>query len=281
MKRSVTIQDISCFGKCSLTVALPIMSAMGVETAIIPTAVLSTHTGGFKGFTVCDLTDEIEPISLHWQKEKIEFDSIYTGYLASARQTALVEDFFDSFGKNAIKFVDPVMADNGKLYTGFDLEFAKKMTHLASKADIIVPNLTEAAFMLGEEYVGKEGYTEQYIRETLKKLCDLGPEIAILTGVIYSSGNEKRHGAVSYNSRTGELCEYYSEHVDAYYHGTGDCFSSALCGAITRGDDIYSALKAAVDFTVASIKATESTKEEGRGHWYGVKFEECLSMLIK
>ena len=275
-KRILSVQDISCFGKCSITVALPIMSAMGVETAIIPTAVLSTHTGGFTGFTVHDLTDEIAPISRHWKKEGIVFDSIYTGYLATERQISLVADFFEDFGESAIKFVDPVMADNGKLYTGFDMDFAKKMAGLCSKADIIVPNLTEAAFMLGEEYVGREGYDKKYIEELLVRLCGLGCKTAVVTGVIFEENGKKKHGAVAYDSESKTYSEYFGEHVEVSFHGTGDCFSAALCGAITRGDSMEKALKIAVDYTVAAIKATVGDKDK---YWYGVKFEEALSML--
>ena len=172
MQRIVTIQDISCVGKCSLTVALPIISAMGVETAIIPTAVLSTHTM-FQNYTFHDLTDEIAPIARHWQQEQIDFAAIYTGYLGSKRQVQLISDFFDQFkSEDNFIFVDPVMADNGKLYPLFDLDFAAQMARLCAKADIIVPNLTEACFLTGMEY--REHYDEQYIETLLDKLAALG-----------------------------------------------------------------------------------------------------------
>lgn len=168
MKRIVTIQDISCIGKCSLTVALPIISAMGIETAIIPTAVLSTHTM-FSDFTFKDLTDQIQPISDHWKKENFKFDAIYTGYLGSAEQTKLVCDFFDRYKTDDnIIFVDPAMADNGKLYPAFDNNFAKLMANVCAKADIIVPNLTEACLMTDTEY--KTEYDEQYVFDILHKL---------------------------------------------------------------------------------------------------------------
>ncbi len=170
MKRVVSIQDISCLGKCSLTVASPIISAMGVETCVVPTAVLSTHTGGFSGFTFHDLTQEVAPIADHWAKEGISFDAIYTGYLGSFEQIHLVSQFFDRFGgQDTLIYVDPAMADNGVLYTGFTPEFAKEMGKLCGKADVIVPNLTEASFMLGVDYVG-EDYDEAYIRDLLKQL---------------------------------------------------------------------------------------------------------------
>ena len=161
IKRIVTIQDISCVGKCSLTVALPIISAMGVETAILPTAVLSTHTM-FQGFTCKDLTDQIAPIAEHWKHEHIAFDAIYTGYLGSFEQISLVSKFFDEFKtEDNLIVVDPVMADNGKLYPAFDEAYAKENTKLCSKADLIVPNLTEASFMTGLPY--KTEYDRSYI----------------------------------------------------------------------------------------------------------------------
>ena len=147
MKRILSIQDISCVGKCSLTVALPIISAFGIEAGILPTATLSTHTA-FQGFTFRDLTDDIEPIAKHWEEQNIEFDALYTGYLGSKRQIDLVLDLFKRFGEGKLKFVDPAMGDNGKLYVGFDRDFAHEMAKLCAAADIIVPNLTEACFML-------------------------------------------------------------------------------------------------------------------------------------
>ena len=153
MKRAVTIQDLSCFGKCSVTVALPLISAMGVECAVIPTAVLSTHTGGFTGWTFRDLSEDIPKIAAHWKTQGLKFDGVYTGYLGSPEQAQMIEDFIDEF-KPGLIFVDPAMADNGKLYPGFTPEFALEMGKLCGKADVIVPNLTEACFMLGLPYPG-------------------------------------------------------------------------------------------------------------------------------
>jgi len=184
MKRIVTIQDISCFGKCSITVALPIISSMGIECAIIPTSVLSTHTGGFEGFTVRDLSEDILKIANHWKKYNIEFDTIYTGYLGSREQIDSVIAFAKDFKKeNTLLFVDPAMADKGKLYTGFDKDFPAYMAKLCSIADIIVPNITEASFMLGVPYT--ESYDEEYIKDMLKKLCAMGCKKAVLTGISY------------------------------------------------------------------------------------------------
>jgi pyridoxine kinase len=274
MKRIVTIQDISCVGKCSLTVALPIISAMGIETAIVPTAVLSNHTA-FKNFTFKDLTDEIKPISDRWKKEGIDFDAIYTGYLGSFEQLKIVSDFFDDYRKaDSIIFIDPVMADNGKLYAGFTQEFAFEMAKLCSKADVIVPNMTEACFMLDVPYPGNN-YDETYVKNMLIKLTDLGCKQAAITGISLEEG---KLGIMSYNSETNEFFSYYREKIDVTYHGTGDVFSSACVGAMMNGLSLSDALKVAVDYTVECVKITFNSKDS---RWYGVDFEYAIPYLIK
>lgn len=275
MKRIVTIQDISCLGKCSLTVALPIISAAGVETAVIPTAVLSTHTAFNGGFTFHDLTGEIQPISDHWQKEKFDFDAVYTGYLGSFEQIELVSKFFDDFKTDDnVIVIDPVMADNGKLYTGFTVDFAHKMGELCKKADIIVPNLTEACFMLDEEYIG-EGYSREYIENILKKLAKLGPKYAVLTGVSFEKG---KLGVMSYNRETGEFFEYYNTHLPVKFHGTGDVFASSFLGALMNNMSVEDALKIAVEYTLECIAITLDDKNH---NWYGVNFELAIPKYLK
>jgi len=181
-KKILTIQDISCVGQCSLTVALPVISACGIETCVLPSAVLSTHTAGFSGYTFRDLTEDMPAIRSHWQKEGIFFDAIYTGYLGSTKQIAYVSDIFDTVGSDTcVKIVDPAMADNGKLYPGFDAAFVEAMKGLAGKADYLVPNITEAAFLTGAEY--KTEYDRTYIDELLNKLTALGAKHIILSGV--------------------------------------------------------------------------------------------------
>jgi pyridoxine kinase len=276
MKRIVSIQDISCVGRCSLTVALPIISAMGVECAIVPTAVLSTHTA-FKGFTFDDLTDQIEPISKHWQEEGIAFDAIYTGYLGSFEQLNLVSDFFDAHrGENTLVFVDPAMGDYGKLYPGFTEEFAVAMgKKVCAKADIIVPNMTEASFMLEIPFVEDGEYTEEYVQDVLKKLCGLGAKKAVLTGVCLEPG---KCGVYGFDSQTGEYFSYFNDYVDAKYHGTGDVFSSTAVGALMNEKPLAEALAIAADYTVASIK---TTVEDPQSEWYGVEFEAEIPYLLK
>ncbi len=272
MKRVVTIQDISCVGKCSLTVALPIISAMGVETAVIPTAVLSTHTM-FSNFTFHDLTAEIEPIAAHWQQEGIGFEAIYTGYLGSFEQLNIVSRFFDQFKtpENLI-IVDPVMADNGKLYPAFSEAFALEMAKLCGKADIILPNLTEACFMTQSEY--HEDYTEEYIADLLQKLAALGAKKAVLTGVSFEPGQT---GAVGLEAATGRTFSYSHEKLPVSYHGTGDIFSSALTGALMRDYPVEEAIRIAADYTLETIRAT---MQSPKSRWYGVDFERTLPLLI-
>lgn len=269
--RILTIQDISCFGKCSLTVALPIISAMGVEACIMPTAVLSTHTGGFTGYTWRDLTGDMRGIKEHWISLGLKFDSIYTGYLGSSEQIRIVGEIFDTLGDGAVKLIDPVMGDNGKLYTGFTEEFAAGMAKLCGKADIIVPNLTEAAFMLGIPFPTAP-HNEPEIKDILVKLTELGCRTAVLTGIIPDSSHQ---GVMAYDSASGKFYSYYSKNINVKFHGTGDIFASTLCGAIAKKQTLPDTLKTAVDYTVACIERSIGDDE----HTYGVRFEECLSML--
>lgn len=272
MKKILTIQDISCFGKCSLTIALPIISAMGVETVILPTAVLSTHTM-FKNFTVKDLTDQLIPITDHWKSEGIRFDAIYTGYLGSAEEIEIAKRIFDEFGgDDTMIFIDPVMADNGKLYPAFDMEYAKLNAGLCGKADIIVPNLTEACFMTDTEY--REDYDRAYIDELLEKLAALGAKKVILTGIAFSEG---KTGVYGLDTVTGEKIVYENNRIDAAYHGTGDLFSSVSVGALVQGVSLTDAFKLAADYTARTIEETVKNPDKP---WYGVDFETTIPELV-
>ena len=274
MKKVVTIQDISCFGKCSLTVALPIISAMGIETAIIPTAVLSTHTGGFKDFTFRDLTNDIPNIVNHWKSLNLKFDAIYTGYLGSKEQIQIVSEFFDSFGNDSnFIVVDPAMADNGNLYYGFTNEFVAEMAKLCSKADYIIPNMTEASFMLNIPYI--ENYDQAYAENILRKLAELGCPTPILTGVHY---DDKEQGAMAYDSVNDKFYSSFRNNIDASVHGTGDIFSSAFTGAITLGKSLQKSLDIAVNYTVDCIEATLPHMDE---MWYAACFESCIGNLLE
>lgn len=272
-KRVAAIHDISCFGKCSLTVALPIISAAGIETAVIPTAVLSTHTGGFTGYTVRDLSEDIVPVARHWKSENITVDAVYTGYLCSKQQIYLVLEAARLISReDTLLITDPVMADNGKLYKGFDSDYPKYMTELCANADIITPNITEAALMLGIKY--REGpYTEDFINSLLEGLYLKTHAKIVLTGVYYDN---RRIGAAVYD---GEKKEYvFSERINASYHGTGDVFASTLTAALLNGRSLKAAAQIAVNFTCACIKRTAENDTDMR---YGVNFESQIPNLIK
>lgn len=270
-KRILTVQDISCVGQCSLTVALPILSACGMETAILPSAVLSTHTGGFKGYTFCDLTDEMPKILAHWQKEGIRFAALYTGYLGSSRQIDYVCQIKDTvLAEGAPLIVDPAMADNGKLYPGFDDAFVDSMKKLVAKSDIVLPNITEACFLTGTEY--RDSYDEAYIDLLFERLAALGVKNIVLTGVSYSPDST---GVAVYES--GKVHYYSHIRYEGGCHGTGDVYASAFTGALMNGRSLFESAKLAADYTLRCIEATALEDN----HWYGAAFEKALPSLIK
>jgi len=271
----MAIHDISCVGRCSLTVALPVISAAGFDCGVLPTAVLSTHTGGFTGFTYRDLTDDIKPITAHWESLGLRFDALYSGFLGSFAQIALVADIFDHF-KSAGGFVlvDPVMADNGQLYTVYTAEMAKGMAGLCAHADVIAPNLTEAAFLLDEPYVGDE-YDRVYIEGLLKRLTALGAKKVVLTGVSFEPG---MLGAACYDSLSGEIDYFAMRRIDGYFHGTGDVFGSALLCGLLSGQSLPKSMETAVKYTHRCITLTEEAGLERR---YGVCFEKAIPYLIE
>ena len=268
-KKLLTIQDISCVGQCSLTVALPILSACGHETAILPSAVLSTHTAGFSGFTFRDLTDDMPSIVDHWKKENISFDAIYTGYLGSIKQIGYVKDILATMGNvTCVTVVDPAMADNGKLYPLFDEEYAKEMRYLCDEASIVLPNITEACFLTGKEY--KEEYDEAYILDLVQALSN--NNAVVLTGVSYREGYT---GVVVYENN--ELSYYEHAEQAKGCHGTGDVYASAFVGALLKGKTKTEAAKIAADYVVKCIENTAGDET----HWYGVKFETALADLMR
>ena len=269
----MSIQDISCLGKCSLTAALPIISAAGVECSIVPTAVLSTHTQ-FNNFTFRDLTSDLEPIREHWEKEAFKFDGIYTGYLGSKEQIDLVIKYFDTFGKNCDIIVDPAMADNGKLYTGFDEDFPEYMAKLCSKADIILPNISEAALMLGAEYPGEDAPLDT-IKELLFGLKEFGPKLVAITGVELDN---KSFGVVALDTVKNKFFICRTKKVDYKSHGTGDVFASSFVGALANDFGIKEALQIAADFTAKCIQNTIADKDHIN---YGVNFEAEIPYYLK
>ena len=267
----LTIQDISCVGQCSLTVALPILSAAGQETCILPSAVLSTHTAGFTGYTVRDLTEDIPAITAHWEKEKIAFEAVYTGYLGSTQQIGMVRDLIARLSApGALAIVDPAMADNGRLYPAFDGAYVEAMKELAFSADIILPNITEACFLTGMEY--REQYDERYIAALLDRLSAAGAKTVVLTGVGYAP---ERTGVLVQEG--GERRYYEHRKLSPGSHGTGDVYAAAFVGALLNGRSAYDAAVIAADYTVKCIEITRADPS----HWYGVKFEAALPAYMK
>lgn len=269
-KRVLTIQDISCFGQCSLTVALPIISACGFETSVVPSSVLSTHTSGFKGFTFRDLSDDMPLINKHWILENIKFDAIYTGYLGSIKQIDYVIDFINSVLKdNGLIIIDPAMADNGKLYPLFDLNYVQAMKKLVSISDYVLPNITEACLLTGIAY--KENYDKSYIDNLVNKLKELGAKNVILTGVSF------KENCLGVYVVTDKVTYYEHERIKKGSHGTGDVYASSFVGALLNEKTPYEAAKIAADYVVECIKLTQKDPS----HTYGVKFEPLLKELIK
>ncbi len=273
-KRVAAIHDISGFGKCSLTVALPVLSSAGIEACPVPTAVLSAHTAVPGNFTCRDLSADLGGFIDHWADLGLTFNAIYSGYLGSINQVDTVIDFIDRFkAQGTLVIVDPVMADDGKLYNLFDLKFVKEMRMLCKKADIIVPNITEALLLVGEEY--RSGpYSKEFIENLLVKLSDFAPKV-VLTGV---SLDDAHIGAACYD-RLSKTTDYFlAPCVPGIYHGSGDVLASALTAAFVLGKDLPSAVRLAVDFTVKSINRTASGTSD---HSYGVDFEHGLIEFAK
>ena len=267
-RRILTIQDISCVGQCSMTVALPILSACGHETCILPAAVLSTHTGGFGTPAITNLTSNMEAIWRHWQRQGITFDAIYTGYLGSVNAIRTAAEIAESLLAPAgILIVDPAMADHGKLYSGFDSAYAEEMKNLCLRADVMLPNITEAAMMTGMTYM--DSVDEVYVRELLNRL---GGKDVVLTGVGFAP--DETGAAIRSN---GEVSFYTHPRVGASYSGTGDIFASAFTGAYMQDKSLEQAVQIASSYTLACILHTFNQP----AHWYGVKFEPALPELIE
>jgi len=274
-KRIAAIHDISGFGKCSLTVVLPILSAAGIEVIMIPTAVLSSHTGGLPNYAYRDLTADMSGFVKQWKELDLQFDALYSGYLGSYEQIAIVSDLFDTFKtEDNFIIVDPVMGDNGVLYKTVTAEMAEGMAQLCLKADLIVPNFTEAAFLLGEKF--REGpYTRDYVEDLLRRLSALGPKQVVITGVWFSAD---LLGAVGYSRETENVSYAFSQKIKGTYHGTGDIFASALLSGILNGMGLDNAIQLAADFTAGCIRRTSEAKTDAR---FGVNFEAGLTRFMR
>ena len=269
-QRILMVQDISCVGQCSVTVALPILSACGHETCILPSAILSTHTAGFGMPHIKDLTDDFPGTLRHWQEQKITFDAVYTGYLGNTKHMEYVKEIFDTMLiPGGMRIVDPAMGDHGKLYPGFDMNYALAMADLCACADVILPNVTEACMMTGTEY--RQELDEEYVAALMNKLEALCPNV-VLTGIGY---NPDETGVMV--SRNGQRWHYVHKRIPKNSHGTGDVFASVFVGAWQQGKTMEEAVKIAADFTARCIEITC----EDPNHWYGVKFEALIPELVK
>lgn len=304
LRRAVLINDLSCFGKCSLTVGLPILSAAGVEALPLPTALLSTHTGGFAGYTCTELTPQLEAVAAHWQTLALHTDAIATGYFCSAEQICFSADFAQRFATpETLLLVDPVMADGGALYAGFDEAFAQQMRALCAKADVITPNLTEALLLAQLPY--RDEPDGPLVKECFARLQTLGARRIIITGVQKTAALEAIPGV---HIRAGRICPpqeaadheigclcagvdgnafaVWHPYVHTALHGCGDVFSAAFLAAalsqLSAGERpladeaaFRDAVYTAACFTSRCVQATASG--EYPGHWYGLRFEACLA----
>ncbi|WP_378954564.1 pyridoxamine kinase [Pelosinus sp. sgz500959] len=271
----VAIQDLSCFGRCSLTTIIPVLSCMGVQVCPLPTALFSTHLGGFGQPAFYDFTNHMPIFSQHWKREDVIFDCIYSGFLASEEQIALVCHLIDEFSQNTpLVVVDPVMGDGGKLYSTYTPYMQEQMKVLVKKADIITPNYTEACFLLGEPYQ-TEHYDMEKMKEWLVRLADLGPSIVVMTGIIV---DQKKVINLGYDQQTGSFWEVSKDYIMAQYPGTGDIFASVLTGSLMKGKDLYTAMELASDFVALAIKATFDACTPKRE---GVLLESVLPWLCR
>ena len=270
MKRIASIQDFSCIGSCSQTIALPVLSAMGVECAALPTALLSAHTA-FDGFVSLDLTPQLPAIMAHWRAMHLRFDAVYTGYLASAEQVGLVGALLDGMDERpALTLIDPVMGDNGALYAGFSDAFPQAMRALCGRADVLTPNVTEACLLTGTAYSPVQDAAQT--RRLLERLLELGCRAAVLTGLRVDGDM-----AVAALQRDGTGTLVRTSYIPEVFHGTGDLFASTCAGALVQGAPLERAVRLAADYVALTLRRTVQAPDR---RWYGVNFQETLPELM-
>jgi len=275
LKRMAAVHDLSGFGKCSLTVALPVVSASGVECCCIPTALLSTHTGGFTDWSFHDLSEDIVPIASHWFSLGLHFDSVYSGYLASPEQGKLMEKTLDLLaGEDTLVVVDPAMADNGRFYANLDEKMIECFRRLIARADVITPNITEACFLTGTEYKAAP-YDMDFVLELIEKLSAFGVKTVAVTGVSLEKG---KVGVAAVDNETGKLCSVMNDAKEGIFHGSGDVFASSFAALLTRGAELGTALSIAEKFVSDCIDRTE---KRGTPRHYGLDFEGALPQYIQ
>lgn len=270
MKRIASIQDFSCIGSCSQTIALPVLSAMGVECAALPTALLSAHTA-FDGFVSLDLTPQLPAIMAHWRAMHLRFDAVYTGYLASAEQVGLVGALLDGMDERpALTLIDPVMGDNGALYAGFSDAFPQTMRALCGRADVLTPNVTEACLLTETAYSPVQDAAQT--RRLLERLLELGCRAAVLTGLRVDGDM-----AVAALQRDGTGTLVRTSYIPEVFHGTGDLFASTCAGALVHGAPLERAVRLAADYVALTLRRTVQAPDR---RWYGVNFQETLPELM-
>lgn len=273
VKRIAAVHDLSGFGRVSLTVVIPILSSMGFQVCPLPTAVLSSHTQ-YPEFSILDLTDEMPRIIAEWKKLDIQFDAFYTGYLGSPRQIQIVSDFIDDFRQpDGLVVVDPVLGDNGRLYTNFDESMIREMRHLAAKADVITPNLTELFYLMDKPY--KADNTDEELKSYLQLLSDAGPQVVIITSVPVH-GESHKTSVYAYNRVGDRYWKITCPYLPAHYPGTGDTFTSVITGALLQGDSLPIALDRATQFILQGIRATFGYEYDNRE---GILLEKVLHNL--
>ncbi len=277
VKKVAAIHDLSGYGRSSLTSIIPILSSMKLQVCPVPTAVLSTHTGGFEGFSFLDLTDYMEQHIAHWKKLGLEFDCIYSGFLGSPRQIKIVADFVDFFGhKNNLTVIDPVLGDNGRLYGTMGKEMVEEMKKLIGKADIITPNFTEVTFLLNKEY--RKEISEAEIKEWLIALAAMGPKIVIATSVPDedSHSTDRKTNVIAYDRENNVFWKVSCKYIPASYPGTGDAYTSVVIGSLLQGDSLPIAIERGVQFITQCILASYGFKYPSRE---GVLLERMLDVL--
>lgn len=274
IKRVAAIHDLSGFGKASLNVVIPVLSVMKIQVCAVPTAILSTHTGGFEGYTFLDLTNYLKEYIDHWKKLDLSFDAIYSGFLGSEKQIDITIDFIEYFSKNGntLVVVDPVMGDDGVLYPTITNELVQEMKKLVSKSNLITPNFTEASFLLGEKF--DENVSEKVLKNWLIRLSDMGPQIVIITSI--PQKNKSRTGVIAYDKSDGRFWKVTNDYIHALYPGTGDAFTSVIVGSILNGDSLPIAIDRATQFVTMCLRASHGYKYPKRE---GILLEKVLDTL--
>lgn len=272
-KKIAAIHDLSGYGRCSLSVIIPVISAMGIQVCPVPTAVLSTHTGGFTDMALEDLTEHISDCYEHYKKLGLQFDAIYTGFMTSSEQVDSCLKFFDG-NPNALKVVDPVLGDNGKPYSTCTPELMRRMKELVEEADVITPNLTETCMLLGEECPPMMSVSQA--RSWLARLSDK-PRIVVIKGVPLIDDEGQKLSNIGFDRESGSFWRIDWDHIPMHYPGTGDIFTSVLTASLLKGESLPIALNRATTFTEIAVKTTYSYGTEAR---QGVLFEDCLSWLM-